>query len=205
MARETTGRVQAYYDDLWEQLPGGLEPPDLAQRRAFLLAHVEAGARVLDLGSGEGAFTAALAEAGARPVGVEVAARAVERARAAHPGLEFRHVPIAEPLPFEDASFDVVWVSEVLEHVADTARFLSEVRRVLAPGGLLLVTTPAVGRLRALLTWPPDPRSDHLRFYTARSLRELLGEFGFEVVELRRERGSLHAAARRASALRGSA
>jgi SAM-dependent methyltransferase len=205
MARETTGRVQAYYDDLWEELPAGLDPPDLERRRAFLLGHVRAGDRVLDLGCGEGPFTAALAEAGAEPVGVEVAARAVERARSAHPGLDFRHVPIAEPLPFEDASFAAVWVSEVLEHVADTARFLSEVRRVLAPGGVLLVTTPAVGRLRALLMWPPDPRGDHLRFYTARSLRDLLGEFGFEHIELRRERGSLHAVARRASALRGPA
>jgi SAM-dependent methyltransferase len=163
---------------------------------------VSAGARVVDAGCGEGAFTAAAAAAGARAVGVEIAARAVERARAAHPGVEFRHVPLDEPLPFEDASFDVAWVSEVLEHVADTARFLSEVRRVLAPGATLLVTTPAAGRLQVLADWPPDPRSDHLRFYTARSLRGVLEDFGFGEVRVRR---GLRASARKASALRPAA
>jgi SAM-dependent methyltransferase len=187
--------VQAYYDEIWEQLPADLEPPDFEGRRRFLLAHVQAGQRVLDLGCGEGAFTAALADAGVDAVGVEVAARAVERARAAHPELAFRHVPIDAPLPFEDASFDAVWVSEVLEHVADTARFLSEVRRVLKAGGALLVTTPSAGRAWALAHWPPDPRGDHLRFYTARSLRGILREFGFEDVRVRR---GLHAVARKA-------
>jgi SAM-dependent methyltransferase len=187
--------VQAYYDEIWERLPANLRPPDFTRRRAFLLAYAMPGQRVLDLGCGEGAFTAALAEAGTEGVGVEVAARAVERARAAHPGLDFRHVAIDAPLPFEDASFDAVWVSEVLEHVADTARFLSEARRVLRPGGLLLVTTPSAGRAWALVHWPPDPRSDHLRFYTARSLRALLADFGFEDVRVRR---GLHAVARKA-------
>jgi ubiquinone/menaquinone biosynthesis C-methylase UbiE len=62
-------------------------------------------------------------------------------------------VPIEGPLPFKDNSFDVVWASEVIEHVADTARWLSEVRRVLAPSGRLLVTTPSHGRLRVRASW----------------------------------------------------
>ena len=181
--------MQAYYEEIWEQLPAGLEPPDFERRRGFLLSEVVAGQRVLDLGCGVGAFTAALARAGADAVGVEVASRAVERARAAHPGLDFRQVPIDAPLPFEDASFDAVWISEVLEHVADTARFLSEARRVLRAGGALLITTPPAGRIWALAHWPPDPRSDHLRFYTARSLRELLEDFRFAEVETRHAGG----------------
>ena len=187
--------MQDYYDDLWAQLPPDLEPPDFATRRDFLLAGVEPGQRVLDLGCGEGAFTAALVQAGAQAVGVEIAARAVQRARAAHPGLEFVHVPIGAPLPFEDGSFAVVWISEVLEHVADTARFLSEARRVLGPGGTILVTTPNASRVRALASWPPDPRGDHLRFYTARSLRALLADFGVEDITVRR---GLRASARKA-------
>ena len=188
--------MQEFYESLWDELPEGLEPPDFEARRAFLLGHVRSGQRVLDLGCGEGAFTAVLAAAGAQAVGVEVAERAVARARAAHPGLQFVHVPIEQPLPFADGSFDVVWVSEVLEHVADTARFLSEARRVLVTGGTLLLTTPAAGRLWALRHWPPDARSDHLRFYTARSLRALLLDFGFEDVRVRR---GLHASAQKAS------
>ena len=52
-----------------------------------------------------------------------------------HPGLDFRLAPIDGPLPFEDNRFALVWASEVIEHVADTARWLSEVRRVLGPAG----------------------------------------------------------------------
>ena len=96
---------------------------------------------MLYLGSGSGDFTALLAQAGAHPVGVEVAQAALDRARQRHPELDFRLVPIDGPLPLEDNSFDLVWASEVIEHIADTARSLSEIRRVLVPRGRLLVTT----------------------------------------------------------------
>jgi ubiquinone/menaquinone biosynthesis C-methylase UbiE len=97
-------------------------------------------------------------------------------------------VPIEGPLPFEDGSFDVVWASEVIEHVADTARWLSEVRRVLAPGGRLLVSTPSHGRLRLAVSGIErfsEPLGDHLHLYTRGSLARLLQEFGFRSVKVR--------------------
>ncbi len=106
----------------------GSTPPDWELRRRFLLGSGEPGERALDLGCGAGEFTAALAEAGAAVVGVDVAEAALARARTAHPELDFRRVPIDGPLPFEDGAFDLVWASEVIEHVADTARWLSEVQ-----------------------------------------------------------------------------
>jgi SAM-dependent methyltransferase len=174
--------VRDYYEELWQRLPDELQPPDWELRRDFLIGGVRPGDRVLDLGSGAGYFTAALAAAGARPVGAEVAQAAISRARAAHPDLDFRLVPIDGPLPFEDNSFELVWSSEVIEHVADTARWLSEVRRVLVPGGRLLLTTPSHGRLRlALQGVEPfsEPLGDHLHLYTRRSVRDLLAAFGF--------------------------
>ncbi len=180
--------MRDYYEDLWERLPPALAPPDYDRRLRFLVAYVRAGDRVLDLGSGEGAFTAALATAGARAIGAEVAAAAVERAREAHPELDFRLIPIDGPLPWPDGAFELVWASEVIEHIADTARWLSEIRRVLVPGGRLLVTTPAHGRLRVLLGGVErfsEPLGDHLHLYTARSLRTVLGEFGFGEVTVR--------------------
>ena len=182
--------MKDYYEDLWERLPSGTRPPDLPPRRAFLLAHVSPGDRVLDLGCGDGAFTAMAAEAGARAIGVDVAEAALRRARAGHPGLDFRLGPIEGPLPLEDRSVDLVWASEVIEHVADTARWLAEVRRVLRPGGRLLVTTPHHGRLRrtalALVRFEQhfDPLSDHLRFFTPGTLGALLADAGFADVRL---------------------
>ena len=104
------------------------------------------------------------------------------------PSSSFRLAPIDGPLPFDDDSFDVVWASEVIEHVADTARWLSEVRRVLVPRGRLLLTTPSHGRLRVALSGverSPQPLGDHLHLYTKGSLENLLAEFGFGEISVR--------------------
>ena len=188
-SRSRYGRaIDDYYEDLWQGLPSELEPPLLERRLAFLRAAVRPGDRALDVGCGTGDFTAALSAAGADVIGVDVAQAALARARARHPELDFRQVPFAGPLPFEVGAFDLVWASEVIEHVADTARWLSEVRRVLAPGGRLLVTTPSHGRLLVALGGIErfsEPVGDHLHLYTKRSLRSLLDEFGFSEIEVR--------------------
>jgi SAM-dependent methyltransferase len=188
MSHGTVAMVRDYYEELWRQLPEQREPPDWELRRASLLNEVRAGDRALDLGSGAGEFTAVLAHAGAQPVGIEVAEAALARARLLNPQLDFRLAPIDGPLPLEDNSFDLVWSSEVIEHVADTARWLSEVRRVLAPGGRLLLSTPSHGRLRVALGGIErfsQPLGDHLHLYTRASLRALLQDFGFEQISVR--------------------
>jgi SAM-dependent methyltransferase len=197
--------LKDYYEDLWERLPEALEIPDRAARERLLEGQLRAGDRVLDLGCGTGWATAAAAAAaaGAATVtGADVAEAALRRARAAHPELRFETVPFDGPLPFAEAAFDVVWASEVIEHVADTGRWLSEVRRVLAPRGRLLLTTPDHNRLRLLtlgIERLAPPLGDHLHLYTKRSLRKLLEDFGFTVdrIERNRRRASLHARAHR--------
>jgi SAM-dependent methyltransferase len=181
-------RVLDYYEDLWTRLPADLTPPDLALRRAFLEAGIAQGDKALDLGCGDGAFTAVMRGAGAVAVGADVAQAALTRARDRHPDLDFRLVPIDGPLPFEDCAFDVVWASELIEHIADTARWLSEVRRVLKPGGRLLLTTPSCSRLRVALGGVErfcPPLGDHLHLYTRGALRSLLEEFAFGEISLR--------------------
>jgi ubiquinone/menaquinone biosynthesis C-methylase UbiE len=195
--------VKELNEDLWEQLPARLDPPLVAEREAFLRRHLRVGDRLLDLGCGEGDFAAAAAAAGAEVVGADVAQAALERAGRRHPDLRLELVPPHGPLPWDDGAFDVVWASEVVEHVADTARWLSEVRRVLTPGGRLLVTTPDHGLARRLALAVRgfeahfDPVGDHLRFYTRRSLRALLDDFGFGEVRIEHTRGTLLASARR--------
>jgi ubiquinone/menaquinone biosynthesis C-methylase UbiE len=188
-ARCRYGRaIRDYYEELWQRLPAELDPPMLERRLAFLRAEARRGDRALDLGCGTGDFTAALADAGAQAIGVDVAEAALERARTRHPTLDFRLVPIDGPLPFEDSSFDLVWASEVIEHVADTALWLSEIRRVLGPSGRLLVTTPSHGRLRLALGGVErfsEPLGDHLHLYTRRSLREVLKDLGFGEIQVR--------------------
>jgi len=193
-----------YHEALWQTLPEGLEPGDFDLRRRFLLAHVGAGERVLDVGCAEGRFAAELAGAGADVVGVDVAEEPLRRARARHPELDLRLVDEEGRWDLEDASFDAVWAGEVIEHVADTAAWLSQVRRVLRSGGRLLLSTPDHGlllRLRLACSARAfaahfDPRGEHLRFYVRATLVALLEDFGFEDVEVRAA-GGLPGARRR--------
>jgi ubiquinone/menaquinone biosynthesis C-methylase UbiE len=192
-----------YCESLWEGIPEGLEPQDFPARMAFLSAHLAPGERVLDVGCGEGRFAAALLDAGVEVVGVDVAAEPLRRARARRADLDLRLISAEGSWPLPDSSFDAVWAGETIEHVADTAGWLSEVRRVLRPGGQLLLSTPAHGRLamlrlalsRRAFAVHFDPRSDHLRFYSRATLTELLQDFGFREVELQ-ELGGLALARR---------
>jgi SAM-dependent methyltransferase len=186
-----------YFDRIWAAVPDGAEPEHFVMRRDYLLANVAPGDRVLDLGCGDGAFMVALADAGARPVGVEVAAEPLRRARARDPRLDLHLVD--GQLPFPPASFDVVWAGELIEHVHDPAGVLDDVRRVLAPTGRLLLTTPDHPfplRLRLALSRAAfdahfDPRTDHVRFFTPRTLAVLLDEAGFDRPRIERRRHTL--------------
>ncbi|MGH2835010.1 MAG: class I SAM-dependent methyltransferase [Solirubrobacteraceae bacterium] len=193
-------RTRNYHDAVWEQVPQPSVPAHAALRERFLLERVRreaerigAAPRVLDMGCGEGQFAAELAQAGAEVLAVDVAGEAVRRALRRHPQLDVRLVEPEAQLPSADASFDVVWAGETIEHVVDTAAWLSELRRVLRSGGVLLLSTPDHGpltRLRLGLDRRAfearfQPRSDHLRFYTRQALRELLRDYRFEDVEVR--------------------
>jgi SAM-dependent methyltransferase len=181
----------AYYEDFWADAPQDPEPWAWQRRRAMLLGAVRPGERVLDLGCGAGRFVAALRDAGTDPVGVEIAQAVLDRAARNVPGADLRLLEADGTLPLDHASVDLVWCSEVLEHVGDTAGLLLEARRVLRPGGRLLVTVPFHGRVKSALVALArfdahfDPLGQHLRFYTRTSLAATLDHAGFEAVDVR--------------------
>jgi SAM-dependent methyltransferase len=98
---------------------------------------------VLDVASGEGYGSALLAQVAKSVVGVDIAEESVEHAKAAHgmPGLIFLHGD-ARRIPCSDSSFDAVVSFETLEQFYQHAEFLAEIRRVLRPGGLFIVSSP---------------------------------------------------------------
>ena len=128
--------VKSFYEDVWAELPEdpeavGVGAPPRAPARGGL-----AGASACSISAAApGRFVAALRDAGADPVGVELAEGALERARRNVPGADLRRSAPTATIPLEDSSVDLVWCSEVLEHVPDTAGLLSEARRVLRTGG----------------------------------------------------------------------
>ncbi len=111
-------------------------------RYAFA-ARLARGKRVLDAGCGAGYGSAELAPAALSVIGIDVAPEAVEFARANYqlPNLEFE-LGSCTAMPHAEGAFDLVVAFEVIEHLENWREFLLEVRRVLAPGGQFVVSTP---------------------------------------------------------------
>jgi SAM-dependent methyltransferase len=111
--------------------------------RYMFAVRLAGGKRVLDAGCGAGYGAAALARTAQRVVGIDRASEAVGFAREHYPApnLEFQKAA-CDALPFSNAAFDLVVAFEIIEHLDGWREFLMEVRRVLAPGGQFLVSTP---------------------------------------------------------------
>jgi SAM-dependent methyltransferase len=175
-------------------------------RLGRISSYVPIAGRWLDCGCAEGAYTVALKAAGADyVVGTDIEpsriAEATER-WAGTAGVEFVAAP-GEDLPLPDNSFDAVLLNEVLEHVADQQATLSELRRLLAPGGALVVFSPnrwfpfeghgaIIGPLKLWFPIPLHPwlpqrltaRTMTARNYWPRQLAAIVRAAGFDIVRV---------------------
>lgn len=120
---------------------------DRFHRWARVVAHYQpvSGARFLSSGCGFGGSLLAYHDAGAASAtGVEVDPEYARLAQLRVAGLPTAavHCVADERLPFDDDAFDVIESMDVIEHVGDADRYLAELARVLAPGGIILLATP---------------------------------------------------------------
>jgi SAM-dependent methyltransferase len=130
---------------------------------------------VLDVACGTGYGSRVLARV-ASVTGVDRAQEAVARARARVEGAFL--VADVPPIPFADDCFDFVVSFETVEHISEDGEFVREIRRVLRPGGRLLISTPNGD----VSTVDGTPLNEwHIREYTLGSLKELLENAGLEV------------------------
>jgi SAM-dependent methyltransferase len=140
-----------------------------------LLHHADLGPspRILDAGCGTGRNLAEFGRLGPAE-GVDHSRRAVEFCRAR--GLQGVREGTIEELPFEDGRFDLIFATDVLEHLPDDRVALYELRRVSAPGARLVVTVPAYDWL-----WSDHDRSyHHYRRYRRRGLNDRATAHGWQ-------------------------
>jgi len=177
--------------------------PDRAQRQARMLAEilrdVAGPAVIVDLGCGDGSALAVAAEHNPahRFAGIDWSGDALRQAQA----LGLTVLRGGMDLPVADGAADVVIMSELIEHLVDPDAAVAEARRILRPGGSLLLSTPnlaawynrgllALGiqpifsevSLRGVFGRPGRVVAGHLRLFTRRALTEFLTASGFRCV-----------------------
>lgn len=165
--------------------------------------------RYLDIGCGDGAFTAIIATmVNAKEVyGVDIDEECLKKLSNLIKGLKFNLEELAkDKLPFASKYFDFITAIEVIEHLSYCDYFLREVRRILMPGGYFLVTTPNLAswlnRLLLLFGYQPlytapskyyhvglhkvvkssITNHGHKNLYTLNALKHLLELYGFEII-----------------------
>jgi SAM-dependent methyltransferase len=197
--------LQAFYENPDVPASSGL---DRARRQAVMLTRVLRGvtapARIVDVGCGDGAATglAAARNPDHHVMGLDWSADALRRAKLL--GLNLVRGGVDAPgLPVATGTVDVVIMSELIEHLVDTDSAIDEVRRVLRPGGSLLLSTPnlaawfnrgllALGTqpvfsevsLRGVFGRPGSQVAGHLHLFTRRALVEFLEAGGFTCVRV---------------------
>ncbi|HKP94905.1 MAG TPA: class I SAM-dependent methyltransferase [Fibrobacteria bacterium] len=186
----------------------GIEGDDRIRLMLALVRGLAApGRKILDVGCTDGFLSRAFKGMGLYAIGVDASASAVavaktvcDEAYAAELG--------SKPLPLADSSMDLIWAGEVIEHIFDTEFFVEDLRRVLKPGGTLILSTPNLAawlnRISLLLGQQPfftevgvrasnsgnflrkvSQPAGHIRNFTPSSLRHLIRACGLTVESLK--------------------
>jgi 2-polyprenyl-3-methyl-5-hydroxy-6-metoxy-1,4-benzoquinol methylase len=156
-------------------------------RRIERLTRYVPGGPVLDVGCGYGYFLKCLGSQ-YKGVGIDISEHATRIAIEKY-GLDAK-TGVLTPSSFPPEHFSLVTMWDVIEHLPDPKRTLSAARDVLKPDGVLALTTGNVGSMTARLCrskWHLYTLPDHLWFFSEKTIRSLLEETGFRVIELRTE------------------
>jgi len=157
-----------------------------ARQRLQMIAPHRPGPRLLDVGCAAGFFMEAAVEAGFDVSGIELSPVAIGFANAT---VKPRIIQgdVNTLLAHDTRQFDVVTAFDIIEHTFDPKAFVADISRVLAPGGLLVLSTPDTGHwLRPLMgtRWPMLQPDQHTFLFSREAMRTLLVDAGYAPLQL---------------------
>lgn len=165
-----------------------IHPKHFLTQRPWFTKYIDKNDLVLDLGCGNGQNTIKAAKKAKRAIGVDVNERllALGRKSTDAKNIKFQKINLEENLPFKDKSFNKILFLDVLEHLKKRDQALRQIRRILAPKGLLFLGVP-----NNQTTWKKFQRSagvcsysdaDHKIEFTEKSIKNLLGKHNFKII-----------------------
>jgi len=156
------------------------------------------GELIVDLGCGDGSWLDRIAPRYRTAIGVDINRAPIDERPSGPDDWQFIHADLDAALPFDDGVADAVRANQVIEHVREPAALLTEARRILRPGGLLVVTTPNVRYVshlirlivlgRGPMTSAHEPGASHAwddghcHYFTPGDLRRIARSSGFESI-----------------------
>ena len=190
---------QSFYERYWGQQPvykgkGVAEfPPEWNEEnleRILKFCSDKIQGRVLDVGCGDGFFTAKILQRFnlKNVYGLDISSKAVDLARLKHPEINFKQDALNH-IPEETNSIDSITMIEVIEHLVDIEGTLKELFRVMKPGGILLIATTDFNWLKQVIIaifffekyfYPTNP---HIRFFKKSTLADILSKNGFSIIK----------------------
>ncbi|HOS88825.1 MAG TPA: methyltransferase domain-containing protein [bacterium] len=189
--------IKSYYENYWKGDISGKstdKPPEWSSDNLNWHYHFfkkYMGKKVLDAGAGDGTFLNFLLDKHKEideAVALELSEEAIEIGKKKFPKMEFKQGSL-ENIPFSENCFDTVFAIEVLEHLLDIDQCLSEIYRVLKPGGFFCATTTDFNLLKkvviAIFFWNRFfyPNNPHIRFFTKKTLIDISKKHGFKLVD----------------------
>jgi ubiquinone biosynthesis O-methyltransferase len=193
--QEDVKKVQEYYDAFLASEPGKYSSLEEFKSRyvpvLFYLEKIGHPVKILDVGCGTGIPSEKLKRFG-EVYGIDISPKSIEEVQK-YNRCDKCYVGVAEELPFENGMFDVVVCTEVIEHLLDPSKALSEMNRVLIGGGHLIISTPnpwywrvILNRAIAILRRQKAGTGQIVEnFISPKKLKKMLKEKGFEVEEFK--------------------